>query len=391
MPATPVATVRLRLPPRRGLTAEKDVRMDLSMVEPVGQTLFVASDETATIERLHSGDGGRSYGGHRPERLSAFFDLPVTPEEDAPPGQGDGHGEVDIEGACYDDSTGYFWVTGSMSRARRKPKPDEHDGPACLERLTTVREDPNRFLLGRIPCAPVPCTPMDTDGVREAGHDLVRKAVIAGRKRRAACLKLSAKGGNALTKALRRDVHLGRFLEVPAKENGFDVEGLAARGDRLWLGCRGPVLRGWATLLDLVVAEGGKGRLTLTPVGPDDQPYRKHFLDLDGLGIRDLKLCGDDLLILAGPTMDLDGPVSLWRWPGAVRATEEQVLPRSRLHRIMELPYGRGEDHAEGIALLPGADGRVRLLVAYDSPAPARLHGAEGVDLDLFDLDLSDG
>lgn len=380
MPAPPVATVRLRLPPRRGLTAEKDVRMDLSMVEPVGRTLFVASDETATIERLHSDDGGRSYGGHRPERLSAFFDLPVTPEEDAQPGEADGHGEVDIEGACYDDSTGYFWVTGSMSRARRKPKPDEQDGPACLERLTTVREDPNRFLLGRIPCAPMDAdAPADAGGTGEAGHDLVRKAVLAGRKRRAACLKLSAKGGNALTKALRRDVHLGRFLEVPAKENGFDVEGLAARGDRLWLGCRGPVLRGWATLLELAVAEGGKGRLKLMPLGPDDRPYRKHFLDLDGLGIRDLKLCGDDLLILAGPTMDLDGPVSLWRWPGAVRATEEQVLPRGRLHRIMELPYGRGEDHAEGIALLPGEDGRVRL------------HGAEGVDLDLFDLDLPGG
>ncbi|MNG03413.1 hypothetical protein D3C84_864920 [compost metagenome] len=35
--------------------------------------------------------------------------------------------------------------------------------------------------------------------------------------------------------------------------------------------------------------------------------YRKHFFALNGLGFRDLCTSGDDLLILAGPTMDLDG------------------------------------------------------------------------------------
>ena len=41
------------------------------------------------------------------------------------------------------------------------------------------------------------------------------------------------------------------------------------------------------------------------------------FLPLAGLGVRDLHLDGDDLLLLAGPTMVLDGAVRVFRWVGA--------------------------------------------------------------------------
>lgn len=36
----------------------------------------------------------------------------------------------------------------------------------------------------------------------------------------------------------------------------------------------------------------------------------------------------------------------------------------------MDVPYGDGDDHAEGIAWMPGEEGS--LLVVYDSPAPHR-------------------
>lgn len=378
MPPTPVATLRVTLPPHRSLPGEKDVRQDLSVVEPVGDSLFVASDETATVERLTRQPDG-TYAGHVPERLSAFFDLPLATEEDVIAGEADEaaeRGEVDIEGFGYDDSTGYVWVTGSMSLARRRPKPDEHDDAESLERLTAVRRDPNRYLLGRIPCLP---------GGKGGEYDLVKEGKGKdGKTLTAACLKMSGKGGNALTKALEEDEHIGRFLGIPAKENGFDIEGLAAYGDRVWLGLRGPVLRGWATVIELQVAEK-KGRLKLVDCGPDGAPYRKHFLDLDGLGIRDMKRQRDDLLILAGPTMDLDGPVFIYRWPGAVRSTEQMLVSRKELVRVTAIPHGIGFDHAEGIALLPRPDGPPRLLVAYDNPGAGRLHG-DGVDLDVFDL-----
>ena len=50
------------------------------------------------------------------------------------------------------------------------------------------------------------------------------------------------------------------------------------------------------------------------------EPFVKHFLDLGGLGVRDLSVDGDDLIVLAGPTMLLDGPVRLLRWPDGAKA-----------------------------------------------------------------------
>ena len=76
------------------------------------------------------------------------------------------------------------------------------------------------------------------------------------------------------------------------------------------------------------------------------------MLRLDGLGVRDLCPDGDDLLVLAGPTMDLDGPVRVYRWHGACRAETPQVVRGDLLTREIELPYGEGDDHAEGIGLL---------------------------------------
>jgi len=214
-------------------------------------------------------------------------------------------------------------------------------------------------------------------------------------KLRAGRLKMDANGANALSKTLRKDEHLSRFMAIPSKDNGFDIEGISARGDRVFLGMRGPVLRGWAVVLELEIAEKGKRakdkaeRLKLRRIGPDGERYRKHFLDLDGLGIRELSLEGDDLLILAGPTMDLDGPVVLYRWHDVWNQREETVIPRDRLERIMDIPNGIGIDHAEGATLFDRPGEPPAVLVVYDNPGPDRLapNGA-GVAADLFPLPL---
>ncbi len=36
---------------------------------------------------------------------------------------------------------------------------------------------------------------------------------------------------------------------VPGKDNGLDIEGLAVSEDRIFIGLRGPVLRGWTVIL----------------------------------------------------------------------------------------------------------------------------------------------
>ena len=64
---------------------------------------------------------------------------------------------------------------------------------------------------------------------------------------------------DALTRTLRDDPHLGPFLSIPSKDNGFDIEGLAAApGGRLFLGLRGPVLNGWACVLEIIVASSSR-------------------------------------------------------------------------------------------------------------------------------------
>jgi GNAT superfamily N-acetyltransferase len=70
--------------------------------------------------------------------------------------------------------------------------------------------------------------------------------------------------------------------------------------------------------------------------------------------------------------MDLDGPVHVFRWHGALQADTPQVVRGHLLTRELELPCGDGYDHAEGIGVLGPADSP-RLLVVYDSPSPARL------------------
>lgn len=87
--------------------------------------------------------------------------------------------------------------------------------------------------------------------------------------------------------------------------------------ERIFIGLRGPVLRGIAIILEIVLQEKEPGILSLKALDGDKQYYKKHFLELDGLGIRDLCLDGDDVLILAGPTMVLDGSLRIFRWKKA--------------------------------------------------------------------------
>ncbi|WP_409330891.1 DUF3616 domain-containing protein [Trujillonella humicola] len=352
------------------LTVERTVRLafsgdsraaqthtNLSAVRSDGRVLWVAGDETATIERLVADDPAHpgEYGRQTTVHLADLVDLPGV----------DASEEADVEGL---GRTGpWLWVIGSHSLRRRQIK-DRHDGDKALRRLARVTGQANRQLLARIPV-------VDVDGLPTA----VREVTVDGERLCAAVL------GADLRELLAGDEHLGPFLPIPGKDNGLDVEGIAVSADRVYLGLRGPVLRGWAVVLELRPEPDPDdgARLRLRPF-PDGRGYRKHVLRMDGLGVRDLCPHGEDLLVLAGPTMDLDGPVRVYRWHGACAAETPQVVRDGQLTREVELPFGDGDDHAEGIGLL-GTD-RTRLLVVYDSPARARLDDAGGVLADVVRL-----
>lgn len=327
--------------------------VNLSAVRSDGRCLWVAGDETATVERLVWADTGE-YGEQREFRLAELVELPGGDDD-----------EADIEGLAL--GSGYLWAIGSHSVVRRRVRPGDSDKKA-IKRLRKLRVDPNRYIIARLP-------------VRE-GPDGLPELVAATEDGRTAAV-LGAPGDQNLVDLLAGDRHLGPFLSIPAKDNGLDVEGLAVHGEALYVGLRGPVLRGFAVVLELEPRDGAPGRLTLAPIGPKGEPYRKHFLDLGGLGVRDLCAHGPDLLVLTGPSMDLDGPVRVYRWHDAAVADTPAVARGDQLTVELELAYGEGDDHAEGIALMP--DGET-LLVVHDSPAQSRRPAEHVVHADVVRL-----
>ncbi len=362
---TPVFTVPLyfdRDP--GGLSDPERLREGLSAVERTGEHLWLACDETPTLERLTLRADG-SFGAHRTYALADFVDLPAE-------------GEVDVEGLAY--ATPYLWVVGSHSRKRSKAKEGEDDAE-CIERLAKVETDASRHFLARIPLAqdpdggglvPVRSGPGSTEPETE-----LTAARLGGK---------GPKGG--ILRALRKDEHLRHFLRIPGKDNGLDIEGLAVLGDRIFVGLRGPVLRGWAIILELEPAPDSDrpDRLRLRKIGDDGERYRKHFLDLEGMGIRDLRRDGDDLLVLAGATMTLSAPTTLWRWPGGATPERPSLVRGHELHPALHLPHERArqDDHAEAVALFPGG-ARASVMVLYDS-ASERRRVPGGVLADIFEL-----
>ena len=350
----------------------KELRDGLSVALQIGGTLWVANDESVSLERLTLIKDGSKYKYclHKQFSLADYLKLPVPTPKDAADLE-----EVDIEGLDYEG--GYLWLIGSHSLKRTNPT--LKDGPKLAHKqLAKISADGNRYLLARIPLVKV-----------DGSYTLMKEVTKNGKKRTAALLHGSAQG-NDLTEALKGDKHLKPFLAIPGKDNGFDIEGLAVVGERLFLGLRGPVLRGWAVILEVEPEKDVKkpSILKLKAIGPKERPYRKHFIQLGGLGIRDLCVQGRDILILAGPTMELDGTISVFRWKnGAILQKEECIIPFEALEHVVDVPHKTGTDRAEGITLF-STDKSVSssLLVVYDSASESRQLKANTMVADIMQL-----
>ncbi|MCI0363571.1 MAG: DUF3616 domain-containing protein, partial [Phycisphaerales bacterium] len=293
--ATPKRQPMLTLDTSIPLRNLADVRDNFSAIALAGGHLWLGGDEGTEIDRMTADQAG-NFGEHQ------RFDLaPLLP---MPAGAGS---EIDIEGLDFDG--GYLWMVGSHSLKRTKA--DAAKTPKKnRKRLEEVIAEPNRHTFARIP--------LDRNGKPKRKSGNLQAARLKG-----------GNTGDQLTAAIRADTHLGASSKIPSKENGIDVEGLAVRGNRAYVGLRGPVLRGWAVVLEFEWKDSGRGSLALAG------SVKKHFLQLDGLGVRELAIHRKDLYILAGPTMDLDGPVFIYRWPKALDHSKEEIVWRNDLERIL--------------------------------------------------------
>ena len=328
-PAEPIGRVTLNL----GAGEDEDLLTNMSGTSRIGNTLFMAADERAGLDTLDL--IGEQWTDHRCFQIKDLLSL-AHPED-----------EADLEGLAADD--GWLWVLGSHARTRPKPEkaPDE-----CIDlaKLADLKDTRARCLLARIPLV---------------SEGPLRRPVAAAGERKAGVLR-ETKHGNLLSKALKHDPLIGPFMRLPAKEGGVDLEGITVCGLRVAIGMRGPVIATHAVLLEMELAAKKSGKLELA------QMPRKRLLAMEGLGIRDLKRAGDDLLILAGPTTSLSGPCAIYRWRNWVNepAEHEDRVKLHRPERLIDIPFGRGEDHPEGLALW--SEDPLQILVVNDSPSAGR-------------------
>ena len=178
--------------------------------------------------------------------------------------------EMDIEGLATDGQTVY--VIGSHSAKRKKIDPEKSYRTNRKSLISAVEIQPSRDVL-----------------LRFDWHDDDEPLQIE--------------------RTTLRDVFLetepfASFQSNSSKENGIDIEGIAVYQGQVYVGFRGPVLRGNFA----VVLKFGFGKPLKKPT-----PL---FVNLGGRGIRDLTSVDQGLLILAGPVGDGPGSYQIYFWDG---------------------------------------------------------------------------
>lgn len=170
----------------------------------------------------------------------------------------------------------------------------------------------------------------------------------------------------SLVEILRTDPVLSSHFGKPLQQRGVNIEGLAIRDGRLFVGFRGPNLGGYAFVLEVRAEDvfGGK------PL----PPYILHRLQLGpGLGIREIVAAKSGFLLIAGNagsepsekyTQSADYEQGrgffLFAWDGT----------NTDVHKIGSLPNVDGK--AEAMTILEEAPDHVTVLVLFDGPRQGR-------------------
>jgi hypothetical protein len=290
---------------------------NLSAIAAAGEHLWTASDEMRTVECLAPHRTGY--------RLRQQFSLDELFR--GLPGAEDGR-EADIE--ALDVADGRLWVCGSHSLTRRSQEKSKS------ERVDAhIRKRPSRRLFGALP--------ISKDGAAITGPG---RALPYGKT-------------GSLRAVLGAKPYIAPFADLPSKENGLDIEGLTLFRKKVYVGMRGPVVDNIAMVAELRITTG---------FAIDQASVFLHFVDLDGLGARDLTRWKDGILIIAGPVSGADGPFALLHW--RPRRTDTIQKPV----RLTDLPSGVDHPEAACVVTRHNTEG---LLVLCDTSNSKRLKGTQ--------------
>ncbi len=292
----------------------KDGRDNVSGVTLAAGGIVVCGDEGTAIQRWAQTADEQSWSA-RPA-----LDLPADPLL---------VDELDLEGLASDEK--HVYVVGSHSAVRRRAR-----------RGKPYKE--NRDRLGTV-----------TRGGHDQRNRLFRVSIDESGMLR---------GGDVdaldLSSLLENDPMLGHATGVPSKENGVDIEGLAVDGEQLYLGLRGPVLRG--NLTPIVRVHPSKKWKSV-------KDHRVLFVDLDGQGVRGLARCATGFLILTGPVGDAVGSARIVHWDGGDMlpgVRDENDEPLGRVTLLGTVP-AHGHGTPEGLCIVDDTESAYEVLIVHDN------------------------
>lgn len=197
--------------------------------------------------------------------------------------------ELDLEGLAW--QAPHLYAVGSHSKKRKRLDPEKSDAKN-IKRLGAIYDEPARTQVFRLTLSP--------EG------------------------KVSQIESFSALPFIENDPILAPFLKLPSKENGIDIEGIAVRDQTLYLGFRGPVIRGNLTpVLQLQLS-----KKTFKVKQADTL-----WLNLGGFGIRDMVATPQGFTLLTGPVNELPDQYQLVHWRGNTQLAKPLAASQPIAHQ----------------------------------------------------------
>ncbi|WP_299490701.1 DUF3616 domain-containing protein [Acaryochloris sp. IP29b_bin.137] len=295
---------------------------DISAIVAFKDFLAIGSDESKDVVQLLR---------QEEKGYSVISNISLSTNDDSDE-------EIDIEGMAIDKES-ILYVIGSHS-AKRKTIKTSKTYLVNRQRLATVVQETKKNTIFKLK--------LDSN----TGQPLKREL------------------NTQLKDVLEQNIVLSRFLNIPSKENGIDIEGLAVHDKQLYIGFRGPVLRG--NYVPVMVAEFD-----------DLLDYELRYVQLAGNGIRDITRVKAGFLLIAGPVGDAPGPYQLYLWNGKDTIPgEDRPTTSDYCQLIGEIPRPEKypEAKAEGVTVLEDNGTKMTAIIIYD--------GAPQGEPTLFKIEL---